>query len=137
MPKVLSEKSKGRVCYIGYMKYSTDVRRYVQLRGSSGGTRQMRFNGTATQEEIIKFAKSKFFKNGRHVNLGRDSLNRFCLGNFSGEPISTKLELNGEEAEFTLHKYVQIACLTRYRFYLFMKKVTDVIREMGPIFSDS
>ena len=50
-------KSKGCVCYIGYMKYSTDVRGYMQLRGSGGGTRQMRFNGTATQEEIIEFSK--------------------------------------------------------------------------------
>ena len=50
-------KSKGCVCYIGYMKYSTDVCGYVQLRGRGGGTRQMRFNGTATQatqKEIIE-----------------------------------------------------------------------------------
>ena len=119
------------------MKYSTDVCRYVQLRGSGGGTRQMRFNGTATHDKIIEFAKSKFFKNGRHVNLGRKSLYRFCLGNFSGKPIPTKLELNDEEVEFTLHTYAQVACLTRYRFYLLMKKVTDVIREMGPIFGNS
>ena len=46
-------KSKGRVCYIGYMKYSTDVCGYVQLRVRVGGTRQMRFNGTAPQKEII------------------------------------------------------------------------------------
>lgn len=55
-------KSKGRVCYIGYMKYSTDVCGYVRLRGSLGGTRQMRFNGTATQEDIIELARSNFFK---------------------------------------------------------------------------
>ena len=97
----------------------------------------MRFNGTATQEEIIEFVKTKFFKSGRHVNLGRESLHRFCLENFLGEPIATKLELNGEEVEFTSHTYPQIASLTRYRFYLLMKKVTDVLREMGPIFSDS
>ena len=35
------------------------------------------------------------------------------------------------------YTYAQVACLTRCRFYLLMKKVTDVIHEMGPIFSDS
>ena len=35
------------------------------------------------------------------------------------------------------YTYAQVACLTRCRFYLFMKNVTDVIHEMGPIFSDS
>ena len=70
-------KSNSRVCYIEYTKYSTDVCRYVRLRGSGGGTRQMHFNGTATQEDITEFAKSNFFKNGRHVNLGRKSLYRF------------------------------------------------------------
>ena len=58
-------KSKGCVCYIGYMKYSTDVCGYVQLRGR--GTRQMRFNGTvtqATQKEIIEhsFLPKMFLK---------------------------------------------------------------------------
>ena len=55
-------KSKDRVCYIEYTKYSTDVCGYVRLRGSLGGTRQMRFNGTATQEDIIELARSNFFK---------------------------------------------------------------------------
>ena len=35
----------------------------MRLRGSRGGTRQMRFNGAATQEDIIEFARSNFFKN--------------------------------------------------------------------------
>ena len=55
-------KSKDRVCYIEYTKYSTDVCGYVRLRGSLGGTRQMRFNGAATQEDIIELARSNFFK---------------------------------------------------------------------------
>ena len=36
-----------------------------------------------------------------------------------------------------LHTYAEVVCLTRHRFYLLMKKVTDIICEMGPIFNDS
>ena len=88
----------------------------------------MKFKITSSQKKIIKFAKSKFFVNGRnskHIRIS--SFSSFQLGNSSGKPIPSKMIVNGEEVDFTLENYAQTTCLTRYRFYLLMKKLSDVL----------
>ena len=88
----------------------------------------MKFKMTSTQKEIIEFAKSKFFVNDRNLKHDRiSSFSSFRLGNSSGEPIPSKMIVNGEEVDFTLENYAQITCLTRYRLYLLMKKLSDVL----------
>ena len=98
-----AEKDKYRLCYSGFMMYDRKNRRYSQLRATNGGgTREMKFKMTATQKEIIDFAKSKFFVYGRNSKHGQiSSFSSFQLGNSSGEPIPSKLIVDGEEVDFT------------------------------------
>ena len=69
-----SDKEKVRLCSIGFMLYDKKSRKYVQLRATNGGgTREKKFKLTVSQKEIIDFAKSKFFVDGRNSKHGRMS----------------------------------------------------------------
>ena len=79
------------------MLFNKKSKKYVQLRGSTcGGTRQGKFPGTTTRQDLIEFAISKIFPNGRHQKFGRQAQYLFELGNSSGEEIPESLKLQGK-----------------------------------------
>ena len=121
------------------MMYDSKNRRHSQLHSTNGGgTREAKLKMTVSQKEITDFAKSKFFVNGRKSKQGRiSSFSSFQLDNSSGEPILSKLIVDGEEVDFTLENYIQTTCLTPYRFYLLMKKLSDVLDSLADHDTDS
>ena len=54
----------------------------------------------------------------------------FSLGNSPGKRIPETLMLEGKSVTFTLDNYIKTTFLTRYRFYLLMKKNHDIFSEV-------
>ena len=113
------KKSRQQMFYVGYMLYrKKPFQNYKILRGAnSGGTRAQKCDGNTTQQDIIDFAKSKFFTNGFHEKYGRMSSYVFSPGNSSGKRIPETLMLERKGVTFTLDNYIKTTYLTRYQFY--------------------
>ena len=129
--KEKSKKSRQGMCYVGYMLYhKKSFQNYKTLRWTkTGDVGEQKFDGNATKQGIVELAKSKFVTNGFHEKFGRMSSYVFSLGNSSGKRIPETLMLEGKSVTFTLDNYIKTTCLTRYRFYLLMKKNHDIFLE--------